>query len=200
LSDYFVTFLIKVKQTNNPYYMHKYLALLRGINVSGQKKIKMADLKELLEKEGLKDVKTYIQSGNVVFVHEGDQKQDLAERISNLIEKTYSFRVETLVLTTEDLKKYILNNPFDKDSLKDNGRKYFTFLMKTPEPDRIELLNEISFLPEEFELYKEVIYLYMPNGYGVSKLDNNFFEKKLRIPATTRNYRTVYTLLEWMEE
>ncbi|MBK8944310.1 MAG: DUF1697 domain-containing protein [Ignavibacteriae bacterium] len=175
--------------------MQTYIALLRGINVSGQKKIKMADLKIILEELKYEKVQTYIQSGNVIFNSKSNDVKKLAKLISNKIKTQYNFDVEIIVKTPEEFKFVLDNNPFIKQK-KDKERNYITFLFSEPEKEYLEKLKEISFPPEEFFLLNKIIFFYSPNNYGNAKMNNNFFEKKLNVIATTRNWQTVNKLFE----
>ena len=176
--------------------MEKYIALLRGINVSGQKKIKMAEFRELLTENGMQNVQTYIQSGNILFDHKATEPNNLANWIHEIILEKYGFEVPTLVLTPGDLKKAISGNPFQHDPEKDNKRFYFTFLKDVPDPDLVAKLLESDYSPEEIVIDDRVIHFYSPDSYGRAKMNNNFLERKLKVQATTRNWRSVHVLLE----
>jgi uncharacterized protein (DUF1697 family) len=173
--------------------MKTYIALLRGINVSGQKKIKMADLRALLESLGFAEVQTYIQSGNVVFKSSADDPGELIVRIENAIQKKYDFHVPALVLDVEDIREALENNPFKE---RETDWLHFTFLAEAPSQDRVAQLEALDYPPEEFELGQRVVYLYLPKGYGRAKLNNNFLEQKLKVKATTRNWKTTQKLLD----
>lgn len=172
-----------------------YIALLRGINVSGQKKIKMADLRAYLEDAGLQDVQTYIQSGNIIFQSEHVDKAELAQRISDKIKEVYGFDVPVLVLTADYLQSVIEQNTYFKAG-KDISKLYVTFLAEKPSQEKIDTLEAVDCSPEEFTLHDTHLDFYFPNGYGRSKLNNNFFERKLKVSATTRNWKTVNKLLD----
>ena len=178
--------------------MQTYIALLRGINVGGHKKIKMAELKLLFEKLGFKDVTTYIQSGNVVFSSPSPQrgKSDFAEIIFEGIKKQFGYEVPVLVKTVDDVVQILKNCPFDEEK---KAASYFMLLATPPKKELMELVKEISYPNEEFVLTPECVYIYFSKGYGNAKLNNNFFEKKLKVAATTRNYRTLVKLLELAE-
>ncbi|MEL6637417.1 MAG: DUF1697 domain-containing protein [Bacteroidota bacterium] len=176
--------------------METYIALLRGINVSGQKKIKMADLREQLSGLGLAEVRTYIQSGNIVFRHPATEPQVLAQKIKSQIQADYGFEVPTLVLRPTDLDYVLQHNPFAQDSDKDPSRWYLTFLATAPPAERIATLAQVDYAPEEFVLDGTNIFFYSPKGYGRAKMNNNFFEQKLKVAATTRNWRTINKLWE----
>ncbi len=178
--------------------MKTYIALLRGINVGGQKKIKMADLKLLFNELKFENTITYIQSGNVVFNSHISSTQKISEIISDKIKDTYKFEVETLVKTPSELKYIIENNPYIKQN-KDPKRNYITFLYSQPSKENINKLLKIEYPPEEFKIDNDIIFFFSPQGYGTAKMNNNFFEKKLNVSATTRNWQTVNKLFEISE-
>ena len=176
--------------------MNTFIALLRGINVSGQKKIKMSRLKELMIKLGFEDVQTYIQSGNLVFKYNGTNSRVITDTIKNGIAQEFGFDVEVLVLHLNEFQSIIEKNPY---SIKEDSNKkllYYVFLIDTPASEAANKLISAVYDGEEFAITNECIYLHCMVGYGKAKCNNNFFEKKLQVRATTRNYNTVKTLLE----
>jgi len=175
--------------------MSRFIALLRGINVSGQKKIKMSELKTLFENLKFQDVETYIQSGNVIFFSKEKSTTKIANKISSGIKNKYNFEVQLLILTPQEIKQALKNNPFIKRK-KEIERLYATFLSAVPSIEMVNKLNEMSFLPEEYSINEKIIYLFLPNGAGKAKLNNNYLENKLKVIGTTRNWKTVTTLSE----
>ena len=176
--------------------MDTYISILRGINVSGQKKILMADLKALYEHLKFRDVKTYIQSGNVIFKsNENLPDTVFARRIEDEIFKKYTFQVSVIIRTEDEMRKIIAENPFLKEKSKDRQKMHVTFLSEVPLKENVESIESINFLPDRFIIHEKEIYLYVPNGYGETKISNNFFEKKLKVKATTRNWKTVNKLV-----
>lgn len=173
----------------------KFIAMLRGINVSGQKLIKMADLRAALEKKGLKNVVTYIQSGNILFDTSEKDPLKIAETIENVIKKEFGFDVPCVVKTKEDFKFILDNNDFLKAG-KPEDRLYVTFLSNEPEMDKIKAIDSEQYLPEEFSIKGSNLFFFSPTGYGKAKMNNNFFENKLKVKATTRNWKTVNKLFE----
>lgn len=173
-----------------------YIALLRGINVSGQKKIKMADLRVLMGNLGYAEVQTYIQSGNIVFKTEPEQVEILAEKIKAGIQAEYGWEVPVLVMQAADIQSAIAGYPWTDKGDRTPEQIYLTFLENAPEPERVAALDQSAYSPEEFVLSNKVIYFFSPNGYGRAKMNNNFFEKKLKVRATTRNWRSTNKLLE----
>ena len=175
----------------------KYISILRGINVAGQKKIKMADLKALYEKLGFESVVTYIQSGNVIFDANSKNAADLKGLIEKAIEAKFKFSVPVIIRTNEELKKVIGQCPFGKIDYENDGAKVLvTFASSKPGKDKVDNIGKFVVPPEELVVCGKEIYLYCPNGYGKSKLSNSFVEAKLGIEATTRNIKSVIKLHE----
>lgn len=176
--------------------MKTYIALLRGINVGGHRKIKMTDLKIMLNEIGFKEVVTYIQSGNVVFNSSEIVSNLLAEKIKDKIAETFGFEVPVLVKKHEELKSIFDKNSFTEIDDIQNKKVYFTLLKETPLPDLAAAFCKETFHGEQFELDGDCVYLNYSFGAGKAKLTNNQIESKLQVSATSRNYRTVVKLLE----
>ena len=174
----------------------KYISLLRGINVGGQKRIKMTDLVNIFESLGFKNVETYVQSGNVVFDYEPTDTKELAGQIENKISETYGFEVKTIIRTSDELENIIKNNPFVKEPNIELDKLHVTFLLDIPESSTILSLSLNKEENEKFLIISREVYLYCPNGYGNTKLNNATFEIKLETVATTRNWKTINNLLE----
>ena len=177
-----------------------FIALLRGINVGGQKSIKMTDLVHLFESLGMENVRTYVQSGNVLFEHASATSAQIARRIEKKIEQTYGSDVSVIIRTPVELKKVISRNPFLKKSGVQTDRLYVTFLSEVPNARSVAALDIPKDPQEKFTIAGKEVYLYCPNGYGNSKLNNTTFEKKLNVVATTRNWKTTTMLLELSQE
>ncbi|WP_297099114.1 DUF1697 domain-containing protein [uncultured Draconibacterium sp.] len=176
--------------------MKTYVAILRGINVSGKNKIKMDALKSSFSSLGFEQVQTYIQSGNVVFKYQEMSSEDLAELINKQILDDFGFDVPVLVLDSVQLETIVKNNPFVGDESKEVQFLHVTFLKETPKNVNNEKINSYVKAEEEFEVSECAVYLYCPHGYGKTKLNNNFFESQLKVTATTRNWKTTLKLLE----
>ena len=173
--------------------MIRYIALLRGINVSGQKKILMADLRKLLS--NFQNVETYIQSGNIIFESENENSDEIAKEISTYIYKEYGFEVPVIVKTNKEWEHAFNNNPFLKDGTIETKQLYITFLSEIPSDENVEIMNQMDYSPDIFIIQKNLIYSRYPNGAGRSKMTINVFEKKLQVSATSRNWNTVTKLL-----
>lgn len=171
--------------------MSIYVSLLRGINVSGQKQIKMAELKGLYESLGLAQVETYVQSGNVIFESAEPDPAQLASLIEGGIQQALGYEVTVFIRTPADLKRLVESNPFLKDQHADTTPLHVTFL-HTPPAD--PTLDRPDSGRDEFRIAGREVYVFCPDGYGKTKLSNAFFERKLKTSATTRNWKTVTTL------
>jgi len=180
--------------------MQTFISILRGINVSGQKKMLMSELKALYEGLKFKEVITYIQSGNVLFKSEKNLSDlELAAKIEKAIYKKYGFEVPVIIRTKNEIQNIITVNPFLKEKNIEVKRLYVTFLSETPAKENIESAKNFDSSPDQFFIIGKEAYLCVSNGYGETKLSNNFFEKKLKVNATTRNWNTVQKLLELAE-
>lgn len=176
----------------------KYISILRGINVGGHKKVKMADLKSLYETQGFESVTTYIQSGNVIFESTKNlNKTSARDSIEKAIEEKYGFHVPVDIRTNKELEQVVENCPFEEALSEENSAKVLvTFLQSTPSKQNQNLLLKLVKPPEKLTIQGEEVYLYCPNGYGKSKLTNTFIENKLDSSATTRNWKSVKKLYE----
>ena len=175
--------------------MTKFVAILRGINVGGRRKLPMIELKELFHKLGYSEVKTYIQSGNVIFNAEAEE-EEISNAVENAIFEAYNFEVPVICRTAEEFQQSISQNPFYEDAAVEVERLHLTFLKQLPEQKQLEKLKEYNFYPDEFLVREKNIFIYCSGKYSDSKLSNSFFENKLKVPATTRNWKTVLKLAE----
>jgi uncharacterized protein (DUF1697 family) len=174
--------------------MATFISLLRGINVSGQKKINMQELKALYEELSFRNVKTYIQSGNVVFEAGEKNTAKLAKIIEQGLLEKYAFQVSVIVRTDHELAATLADNPFLPKEDINESNFHVTFLQQLPLTENVKKLEAYNFEPDQFRLLDKVVYLFCPNGYGRTKLTNTFFENKLKVIATTRNWRTLKEL------
>ena len=165
--------------------------MLRGINLGPHKRISMADLRRLFESLGVRDIETYVQSGNVVFDCPSGSRAELGQTIGDAIEADLGHDVAVVLRTHAELAEVAATRPF---AGADDAHLYVTFLGERPEASRVRALSAVSFDPDEFEIRGTEVYLHIPNGYGRSKLGNESFERKLGVAATTRNWRTVTAL------
>ncbi len=179
--------------------MPTYIAILRGINVSGKNKIKMAALREVLQQLNIENVRTYIQSGNIIFQKEATDHGDLEEMIHHTIFESFGLTVPVIIRTEKEWQETIAQNPFLEKGY-DTGKQYFLFLKQSPEEEYVEKLKVQDFGEDEWVVIGRALYFYCPGSYGKTKFSNNFFERKLKVGATTRNWKTVYKLMEMAAE
>ena len=171
-----------------------YVALLRGINLSGHRIVKMDQLRKAFEGLGFEDVKTYIQSGNVVF--KGPGTQNLVKRIEEKIVRQFGFPVPVVVKTSDEIGEIIRNNPLVKEKGIDLSKLHVTFLSCAPEKSALTTLEAFAAGPDQFRCSMGAIYLHCPNGYHETKLGNNVLGNMLKVGTTTRNWKTVNQLYE----
>jgi len=177
--------------------MTRYISILRGINVGGNRKILMEELKSLIGRLGFSNVQTYIQSGNVIFDSEKMvSNTELEQLIQQTIPETFKFDLPVIVRTTEEMAESIANNPFWKEKDADIDRLHLTFLKELPSPEKFEKLIGMEFKPDRFQIFEKDIFIFCSAGYSDSKLTNQFFESKLGTTVTTRNWKTVMKLHE----
>lgn len=175
-----------------------YVALVRAINLGATNKISMADLREVFIGLGCEDVATYVQSGNVIF-RSSDKPAELLRAIETRISRDHGLGVTVLLRTKAELAKVHAGNPF-AERVTDPTKLHVTFLADTPERSRVRALDPEADGPDEFRVVGREIYLHYPTGYGRSKLSNAYFEKRLGVKATTRNWRTVTKLAELVSD
>ena len=177
-----------------------YVAMLRGINVGGHKKIKMDRLRESFEALGFDAVKTYIQSGNVVFKAGKSAPPALSKKIEERIVKDFGFSALVITRTMDEFAQAVAGNPFLKKSGVapvidiDKEKLHVMFLPATPSTPDLKQLQGLTTEPDQSRCLGKEIYFYLPNGVAHSSLANNPLERKLLHTATMRNWRTVTTL------
>jgi uncharacterized protein (DUF1697 family) len=172
--------------------MASYIAMLRGINVGGHAKVSMADLRATFLDMGYGDVRTYIQSGNVLFGSSGSAAK-LQSVIEQGLEDRFGLGIKVVLRTRAQLEEAIEHNPLAGGN-RDGAKLHVTFLSSMPASSRVSSLDTQGFLPDEFRVRGREVYVHCPEGYGRTKLNNAFFERGLGVTATTRTLRTVTTL------
>lgn len=176
--------------------MTTYIALLRGINVSGQKLIKMDSLKAMFEAMSFRHVRTYIQSGNVIFESDERDHKRLVKLIEEEIARVFGFDVAVILRTKEELEDVIGHNPFAPEQLADGEKIYVSLLSQEPASEAVGQLQAYSNDIDEYRILGREVYILCRKSYGKSQFSNNFLEKKLRVSATTRNWESVNKIAE----
>jgi uncharacterized protein (DUF1697 family) len=179
--------------------MTRFVSLFRGINVGGNKSVRMDALKELHESLGLQRVETYIQSGNVIFTSDDAIPSQLSRQIEEAFEHKFGFLSKVMVRTAEQFNVIIENNPFKDQPMKETKWIVVRFLASDPISTAFEDIQKTYSGPEELHIIGQEVYIYYPEGIGQSKLTNTFLEKKLKTMGTARNWNTVLRLQKMME-
>lgn len=169
--------------------MQTFIVILRGVNVSGKNILPMAELRYLLYDLKFENVQTYIQSGNIVLNSELS-KDEVIESVKNGIVSIFGFNVAVLAKTISEWENAIANNPYPTNNHKIVS---FTFLSEVPKETTVEVTITND---DVYSVINDMVYMYCPDGFGRTKLTNNLFEKKLKVVATSRNFRTTMKLLE----
>ncbi|MFD0798872.1 DUF1697 domain-containing protein [Maribacter chungangensis] len=175
--------------------MNTFIAFLRGINVGGKNRMPMSVLRLALENAGFKNVRTYIQSGNIVFESEMRSTDLISETIGKTIENTFGFSVPVLVMTKKQTALILSQSPYNREVHISMNETYFVLLFEPPAQELLKVFNGLSFANEEFKTTENCVHLLCLNGYGKARLNNTLVESKLQVTATARNYRTMQKVL-----
>ena len=176
--------------------MANYIAMLRGINVSGHKQIKMDQLRRSFEKLGFEQVQTYIQSGNVVFQTGKISAATLSKRIEEKILADFGFAVSVICRRAVEMCEIVESNPFLSQRGIDPEKLHVTFLSEVPSQPARNKLEALIAAPDQARFQNTEIYLYLPNGVSQSILMKRPVDRLLGVVTTTRNWRTVNRLHE----
>ena len=175
----------------------RYVALLRGVNVGGRNKLPMADLRDIFSAAGYSAVRTYIQSGNVVFEAEEDLAERTPEIVTESIRRRFGYETVVVVRSREELRQVADSNPFDTSG--DPRFLQVAFLEHAPDTEAIARLDPQRSPPDAFAVRGRHVYLHYPDGVARSKLTNEYLAAQLQTASTMRNWRTVLRLLELAE-
>jgi uncharacterized protein (DUF1697 family) len=174
--------------------------MLRGINMTGHNTIKMTRLADLFRQIGYADAETYIQSGNIVFTCQNMNIDDVSFGIQKAILSEFNLNIAVITRTSDEMKKIISLNPFMEEPGFDPSKMAVLFLGLRPSDAQVQKVAGIDYPPDKFHINNSEIYVYCPNGFGKTKLYTNFFEAKMKVTGTARNWRTVNKLLEMAEK
>jgi uncharacterized protein (DUF1697 family) len=175
----------------------KYIILLRGVMPTGKNKVPMAALRDELAKAGFGNVRTYIQSGNVLLDSELPIKE-VEVRVHDVIKKKIGADLAVVARTASQLKKVLRDNPF-RDGY-DISRVFFVLFKEKPASQEAKALASGDFGPEKLVITAQAAYMYIPGPYGKGTLSAAFLEKKLHVPATMRNFNTLDKLIDMCKE
>ncbi|GFP76222.1 DUF1697 domain-containing protein [Clostridium fungisolvens] len=184
--------------------MNTYVALLRGINVGTKNRIKMADLKQLFESLGYVDVKTYIQSGNVIFKAEEEKEEVIINKIEDAFEEKFGFSSSIILRSGEELRDIISNCPFLETEIEEakataEGECFYVSLMKyAPSEDKVKLIDKYKDEGNKYKIISRDVFLLFSKSIRNSKLANNL--GKLDVPSTVRNWNTINKLVSMLDD
>ncbi|UKS29146.1 DUF1697 domain-containing protein [Paenibacillus sp. HWE-109] len=179
--------------------MPRYMALLRGINVSGQKLIKMDKLRSIFEAMGYQRVITYIQSGNVIFDSE-ESAETTRERIVQELLAQLNYDIPVIIRSLTEMHEIVEQTPYLTVDEEEGEQRYVTLLSQLPTDEAVEKLASFQNEVDEFRVIGLTVYMLIRKNYGETKFSNNFLEKKLGVTATTRNWQTMNKLIQLAEE
>jgi uncharacterized protein (DUF1697 family) len=176
--------------------MLTFIAFLRGINMAGHNTVKMNDLLLLFKGLGFNDSETYIQSGNVIFSSTDDQSTpEIISKIETAIAKKFSYQVPVMLRTVAEMNKLMSLNPFMNEPGFDPSKMAVILLYETASEAQIHKIRDVNYPPDKFQVIGKEIFFYCPNGFGRTKLYTNFFEKKMGVTGTARNWKTMTSIL-----
>jgi uncharacterized protein (DUF1697 family) len=193
-------FFDNLAEDNETIFMQTYISFLRGVNMAGHNSIRMTDLIALFKDMGFNDAVTYIQSGNVIFSSVAvSAASEIASTIERAIFIRFNFNVPVLIRTVQEIKNFMPLNPFLTEENFDPSKMAVMFLHEKATKEQIQKVIKIDYLPDKFKVDGSEIFIYCPNGFGRTKLSTNFFEKKMGVTGTARNWKTITTILEIAE-
>ena len=173
------------------------ISMLRGINVGGHNMIKMEALREMYGSLKFESVRSYVQSGNVVFATKEKDLKKIAKKIEDAIEARFQCRPDVILRTVDEMRSAIERNPFKGE--REAGKLHVDFLAGEPDKDAGAKIRAIKVGPEELILDGRELYIYYPNGAGQSKLTGAMLDKALKVRGTARNWNSVRKLMEMAE-
>lgn len=176
-----------------------YLAFLRGVNVGGHRKIPMAKLSAMMTSMGFHHVRTYIQSGNIVFAAGDEHHSAIELKISGRIQAVFGFEVPVIIRTEEAIRHIISCNPFIANTASGTENLFLCLLKSPPDQENLHKLSEKAFAGEQLIAVDDHLFLKIDGSYGKAKLNNNYIEGKLKMDATTRNWKTMMAMISLAE-
>jgi uncharacterized protein (DUF1697 family) len=183
-----------VRESSN---MQTLISLLRGINMAGHNSIKMSDLSNLYKDLGFTYVETYIQSGNVIFCYgENEQVPTISNRIEKAILERFDLNIPVMIRTVQEMKDLSSSNYFLSEEDFDPAKMAVIFLHEKCKESQIKKVADVNYPPDRFFISGSEIFIYCPDGFGRTKIYTNFFEKKMGVIGTGRNWKTITTLLD----
>lgn len=174
-----------------------FVALLRGVNVSGRHKVPMAQLRSICLRVGCDDARTYIQSGNVVVSAAGSAAA-LEATLEHAIRREFGFFVPVIVRSAQRWKRYVSSTPFQKEAEREANRVLLALSKQRPKADAVAKLRNYAVAAEQIDKRNDGVWIYYPNGIARSKLTPTVLDRCVGSPVTARNWRTVLRLTEML--
>jgi uncharacterized protein (DUF1697 family) len=173
--------------------MATYIVLFRGINVGGNRIVKMESLRNVLTEAGFENVKTYIQSGNLVL-KSGQTDRQVDAKISEIFPKTFGFESRIAIRSLDEWNGLVAKNPYPQ--AEENPKTLHAVILDgDPTGQALDELQNKASKTESFTVSNRTLYLHTPDGFGTSKLALAL-DKVLKVPLTARNWQTVLKLQE----
>lgn len=181
--------------------MQTYISFLRGVNMTGHNSIKMTDLSLLYKKLGFRENHTYIQSGNVIFkADEAVSENETAQKIESGIFRKFGYTVPAMIRNIEEMKSLFKTNPYLSAPDFDPSKMAVIFLHEEVTDSQKEKMRNISYPPDKYQIAGREIFIYCPNGFGRTRLYTNYFENKMKVTGTARNWKTIITIFSLAEK
>jgi uncharacterized protein (DUF1697 family) len=179
--------------------MRIVIALLRAVNMAGHNSIKMKELSEMFAGMDHPEAKIFIQSGNVVLQSDDDSDK-LSAEIAAAIKQEFDLDIAVMIRTAGEVQELAARNPYLREENFNGSKMAVVFLNKVPSAEALKKMEEINFPPDKYCIDGKEIFIYCPNGFGRSKLSTNFFERKLNVFGTARNWKTINSILDIAEK
>jgi uncharacterized protein (DUF1697 family) len=176
--------------------MATWIALLRAVNLGARNKVSMPRLRELLDADGFGEVRTYVQSGNIVLRAPQRSAARVSERIGALIEREFDLSVPVVVRTPAELTRVIESNPFPEAAAERPKLLHVSFLAGDPDPAGVAAVHADDLTREVCRVERRELYVDYATGVHGSKLTPAYFSRRLGVEGTARNWRTVLAVAE----
>ncbi len=181
--------------------MQTIISLLRGINMTGHNSVKMKDLLQVYNNLGFINAESYIQSGNVIFGFPGEiNEHALSTAIHESIKSAFGYDIAVIIRSVSELNDIKTANPFLSENNFDPSKMAVIFLTSEVTAIQKEKVATIDYPPDKFFIRGREIYIYCPNGFGKTKLYTNFFENRMGVTGTARNWKSITTILQIAEK
>lgn len=188
-----ITIFLRIFDISNK--MNTFIIFLKGVNVGGHNLIKMDVLKKALTEHQYEQVRTYLNSGNLIL-NSAQQKEEIAERVGQIIVAGFGINVDMVIKTADELIGITEKNPFSDETENDPAKRAAVMLSEKVDPVRTQIFKDEGKVCENYYLFDDLLFVYYQNGFGKTKLTTDYIERKLRVTATARNWNTMLKLTD----